>query len=195
MDEDKGSTSKDELSCSYYIQRSMALLQRATIEANKDKEGTSSQSTTNRSNPSQSPFVRQAVTSSSQSTTNRSNPGQSPFVRQLDLPSMMEFRRQFPGLSKPKSGKEMQKKFLPKRSKPYERFVPKKAKPASPWSHNFVCLAGTNSPTTPNAEDLTELNLAGLGKKRVVFTDKNGDHEHVRYILEEHYPKLVLFNF
>ena len=35
------------------------------------------------------------------------------------------------------------------------------------------------------------LNSCGLGRKKIVFSDKNGDHKHIRETLESHFPKLV----
>lgn len=47
---------------------------------------------------------------------------------------------------------------------------------------------------TPDCFSLLELNNAGLGRKKIVFQDKNGDHAHIRKTLEEQYPELKTQN-
>ena len=43
---------------------------------------------------------------------------------------------------------------------------------------------------TPRPDMLQSLQAAGLGKKKVVFKDKNGDFNHLRNTLEDYFPKL-----
>ena len=41
------------------------------------------------------------------------------------------------------------------------------------WTHDFCLLAESNQSRTPSLQQLSTLKEAGLGKKRIVFPDKN----------------------
>ena len=48
------------------------------------------------------------------------------------------------------------------------------------WKHDFICLASTNMEETPTSIHLQNLRRAGLGRKKIVFKNKNGDQNHIR---------------
>lgn len=58
------------------------------------------------------------------------------------------------------------------------------------WTKEFLVLSSPRDDKTPRAEFLLTLQAAGLGKKKVVFKDKNGNFDHLKSTLEEHFPKL-----
>lgn len=51
-------------------------------------------------------------------------------------------------------------------------------------------LANTTDAVVPSFHKLNELQQAGLGRKRVTFSDKEADHNAVRACLEDTFPKL-----
>ena len=55
------------------------------------------------------------------------------------------------------------------------------------WTHDFVCLASTNMEETPTSIQLENLRRTGLGWKKIVFKNKNGDHNHIRQTLESYF--------
>ena len=55
-------------------------------------------------------------------------------------------------------------------------------------------LANPDDHTVPSLSELMDLNLAGLGKKRVKFPSKDANHLQVRETLESVYPKLKTQN-
>ena len=48
------------------------------------------------------------------------------------------------------------------------------------WTHDFICLNKVKSEYTPTA---------GLGRKKMVFKNKRGQHKHVRETLEGYFPR------
>ena len=58
------------------------------------------------------------------------------------------------------------------------------------WTKEFLVLSSTMDDKTPRPDMLQSLQAAGLGKKKVVFKDKNGDFNHLRNTLEDYIPKL-----
>jgi len=52
----------------------------------------------------------------------------------------------------------------------------------------FWLLALTNATKSPNFHEANSLIAAGLGKKRIVFPDKNGDFNHIKQVLEQEFP-------
>lgn len=64
------------------------------------------------------------------------------------------------------------------------RFTPKET-----WTHDFFCLANTNTQLPPNRNEKEVLQDAGLGRKKLCF-DKKGDALRVKQALEAAYPKL-----
>ena len=57
-----------------------------------------------------------------------------------------------------------------------------------------VFWSSTEDDKTPTLNQLMGLRDCGLGKRKVVFQDKNSDHEKVREVLETTYPKLKTQN-
>ena len=58
------------------------------------------------------------------------------------------------------------------------------------WTHQFMCLSDKDQETIPSREEKYRLNNAGLGEKKVVFSDNRGSWEHVKSVLENDFPKL-----
>lgn len=63
-------------------------------------------------------------------------------------------------------------------------------KPRETWTHNFCLLSSVDISKTPNFEELSTLKDAGLGKKKVMFSKKEGDFEHLKSTLEKEFEKL-----
>lgn len=57
------------------------------------------------------------------------------------------------------------------------------------WTHDFFLLAMSNASITPTFQEANALISAGLGKKRLVFPDKNGDFNHFKEVLEQNFPQ------
>ena len=62
--------------------------------------------------------------------------------------------------------------------------------PKKSWTHDFCLLANSNQNITPSLKRLSTLKEAGLGKKRIVFPDKQAEFSKLRSVLETEYPKL-----
>ncbi len=58
------------------------------------------------------------------------------------------------------------------------------------WTHDFVVLSSTADNRTPTSQVMQQLQSAGLGRKKIVFKDKNGGFDHLRETLEKEFPKL-----
>ena len=58
------------------------------------------------------------------------------------------------------------------------------------WTHDFAVLSSTTADRTPPPAVMQQLQNAGLGKKKIVFKDKNGGFNHLRETLETEFPKL-----
>lgn len=54
----------------------------------------------------------------------------------------------------------------------------------------FVFLSEKDHSYVPSRDRKGELKAAGLGEKKIVFSNKNGSFEHVRSTLENQFPKL-----
>lgn len=63
-------------------------------------------------------------------------------------------------------------------------------KPKETWTHTFFLLGCTADNVTPSKDELYHLQKAGLGKKRIVFPNKNADHNNFIEILQKEFPKL-----
>ena len=61
------------------------------------------------------------------------------------------------------------------------------------WTHEFVCLSNPNASITVGPSILEKLSQAGLGRKKVVFKNKFGQHSHVKQTLEEVFPRFVVY--
>ena len=62
--------------------------------------------------------------------------------------------------------------------------------PKESWTHDLCLLSNTEQDKTPTQESLLALKEAGLGRKRVVFPNKNGNFEHFKDVLESEYEKI-----
>ena len=62
--------------------------------------------------------------------------------------------------------------------------------PKESWTHDFCLLSSTDQDKTPSQESLVALKEAELGRKKVVFPNKNGSFEHFKDVLESAYGKL-----
>ena len=62
--------------------------------------------------------------------------------------------------------------------------------PEESWTHDFCLLTDTEQDKTLSQEALALLKEAELGKKKVVFPNKNGDFQHFKDVLEREYDKL-----
>lgn len=54
----------------------------------------------------------------------------------------------------------------------------------------FICLANKDAETVPTRPEKSELNDAGLGEQKIVFSNKNESFAHVRSTLEKVFPKM-----
>ncbi|KXJ26828.1 hypothetical protein AC249_AIPGENE26423 [Exaiptasia diaphana] len=100
------------------------------------------------------------------------------------------FRQSFPSLagvrySPYRSTTSSTSKATPNRRSSGARFIPSQT-----WTHDVIVLSKRNASFTPTRNELDELKLGGLGKKRVVF-NKNGNHDNFIKKLEDEYPKLI----
>ena len=101
-----------------------------------------------------------------------------------------ELSRLFPGFMRPSPAGSTQwspNPWKPKqRGTPYQRFKPKDS-----WTHMFVCLSERDDSYVPQRVEKRALKEAGLGEKKIIFSNKNGQFEHVKGTLEDHFPKLA----
>ena len=58
------------------------------------------------------------------------------------------------------------------------------------WTHDMCILANCHEDITPDRARMEKLIQAGLGKRKLVFPNKNASHEEVQNFLEEKIPKL-----
>ncbi len=58
------------------------------------------------------------------------------------------------------------------------------------WNHEFCCVPLKKQNTTPSAAQADQLKKAGLGKKKIVFENKNWKHDKFVMEMEKHYPQL-----
>ena len=65
-------------------------------------------------------------------------------------------------------------------------FVPK-----TTFTTNFCCITKRRSETTPSTSEMLYLNSVGLGKRRIVFEKKDGDHFYLIRVLEQQFPHLI----
>lgn len=62
--------------------------------------------------------------------------------------------------------------------------------PRNSWTHDFCLLSDNSRSVTPSISQLSKLKDAGLGRKRIVFPNKNASFLKLKSILETEYPKL-----
>ena len=58
------------------------------------------------------------------------------------------------------------------------------------WTHDFFLLASPNAEKTPTLAESNALLQAGIGKKRIVFKDKQGSFAHIKETLVREFPNL-----
>ena len=66
--------------------------------------------------------------------------------------------------------------------------------PQPTWIHDFFFLSKTTDCRTPEQSQIDAMQKAELGRRKITFQDKRGDHVHVRETLEKYYPKLASQN-
>ena len=57
------------------------------------------------------------------------------------------------------------------------------------WTHTFVCLSNRNADMIPSGSDRAQLQIAGLGEKRLSFNLDSSPHDFYREIVS-YFPKL-----
>lgn len=62
------------------------------------------------------------------------------------------------------------------------------------WTHDFFLLASQNAEKAPNLAESNALLQAGMGKKHIVFKDKQGSFAHIKETLVREFPKLKTQN-
>ena len=101
------------------------------------------------------------------------------------------FRQAFPALSGSNiKHKELREQFIPRKSglAKFKSGCPFPIKET--WTHEFCCVPFTFQTTTPSYEQLELLRNAGLGKKKLVFKNKDAGHDEVCKQLKMEYPQL-----
>ena len=191
---------QNENECLKYIEYSLRLLQ-------QEREGVLS----NVSKPSAS-STSKIETSSSATSLPMLFTGQS---SSRAATAADDFRRAFLGLASRSSGRNIQT-YLPTvrrraRQQRSRSFSYSNRSPAAPsgsftfsgsasgsicssgssgtWTHAFICLNKVKLEYTPSSSELSMLRTAGLGRNKVVFKNKRGQHNHVRETLEGYFPR------
>eukprot|EP00112_Aurelia_sp_Birch-Aquarium-sp1_P024922 Seg806.15 transcript_id=Seg806.15/GoldUCD/mRNA.D3Y31 product="hypothetical protein" protein_id=Seg806.15/GoldUCD/D3Y31 len=98
------------------------------------------------------------------------------------------YRNAFPGLNG--GGQRRQHSFnspkkRPKKNGNYIMITPKETR-----THDFCVLSEHSMSLSPTLNQLCSLREAGLGRRKVVFQDKNANHQKLCEVLEEYFPKL-----
>ena len=62
--------------------------------------------------------------------------------------------------------------------------------PKKSWAHDFCLLSSSKQNVTPSLQHVSTLKKAGLGKRHIVFPDKNANFSKLKSVLETEYPKL-----
>ena len=57
------------------------------------------------------------------------------------------------------------------------------------WSHTFICLSSTSQEVIPDGQERAQLQIAGLGEKRITMSAYSDAHD-ICFELCENYPKL-----
>ena len=120
----------------------------------------------------------QAATASRVGTSSRQNTEQAAVneFRNIFAPYSSYARSSFSACPKPTQPSNRSRRYTP-------------YKPKDTWTHEFVCLRDPNQAVVPNKAQQLELQLAGLGRKKVTFGNKDGPLQ-VKEKLEKIYPKL-----
>ena len=78
------------------------------------------------------------------------------------------------------------------RKRPFQKHptAPRRQKKrTAKWTHNFVCLASTQSQFLPDDAERSTLQIAGLGEKKITF-DAFADSQEIYYDLLSYFPQL-----
>ena len=123
----------------------------------------------------------------------RSESSNTPLEEQIVEQASLDFQKAFPGLSCPACGRQIQT-YLPvsRAGKTSTSTFRPRSRSSSPyvcntWTDDFICLASTSVEETPTSIHLENLRRAGLGRKKIIFKNKNGDHNHIRQTLESYF--------
>ena len=192
---------ENENKCLRFIEGSFKLLEqaRAAVLSSRSSDVASSSSLSSASTTTSRTAAPSAVV-----VNNSSDPPT--HISTAEERAVSEFKSCFPGLSKPISGRHLQTYFpssasASRRFNPYHTPSPPPSssrrgahwsgKVANTWTHEFVCLSLTNASITPNSREVDLLQKAGLGKKKIIFKNKHGEHDHVKQTLEGYYPRYI----
>ena len=108
--------------------------------------------------------------------------------REVELVRMFPFMR--PTVTSAAKASTSKDAFRPSsRTYPYQRYKPKVS-----WTHTFICLVDKDEKSVPSREEKRILKKAGLGEKKIIFTDKSGSFSHVRSIFETQFRQLKELN-
>ena len=66
--------------------------------------------------------------------------------------------------------------------------------PLTTWTATFYLLPCKNQKTSAATEQQKHL-FAGLGRRKIVFDNKKGDHDYLISVLEVEFPKLKKLSF
>lgn len=69
-------------------------------------------------------------------------------------------------------------------------YLPVRFKPIETWTHCFCILGKCDEDLTPDRERMVSLIGAGLGKMKIVFPNKNANHDELQAFLENKFPRL-----
>ena len=97
---------------------------------------------------------------------------------------MQNFRNLFAGNSASSRNQSRQSRPPPAKRQKSGFYVPKET-----WTQEFFCLGDCAASTAPSRSEKLELQLAGLGRKKIVFGSKDNAVK-VKEKLEQAYPKL-----
>ena len=97
---------------------------------------------------------------------------------------MQNFRNLFAGYSASSLNQSRPSRPPPAKRQKSGFYVPKET-----WTYEFFCLSDHVASSAPSRSEKWELQLAGLGKKRIVFGSKDNAVK-VKEKLKQAYPKL-----
>ena len=109
----------------------------------------------------------------------------------LHVFNLLSKRRAFPGLGGRSQTKGPSSFVVPvtiKNGKQKAYLTPCLVKES--WTHDFCLLGGRDAHKTPNREEMEILRTAGLGKKKIVFSNKKADHGELSSKIESQYLKV-----
>ena len=98
---------------------------------------------------------------------------------------MQNFRSLFAGYNSSRNQSRSSRFAPPAKRQKSALYVPKET-----WTHEFFCMADRSADSAPSRSEKLELQLCGLGRKKIVFGAKDNAVK-VKEKLEQAYPKLV----